>query len=363
MLNNENNNPQEEKLNLNLFLGIAIISILIILGSVIGNFGNKPLSNEISTWGTFGDFIGGTLNPILAFLSLIALLYTIKIQSKELALSTKELHEAQKATRDSATALEEQSKSIKLQNFENTFFSMLDLHNKIVDNIKVKKGLTLNNRFPTVFNGSHDMESIQGRDAIKDIYTKTDNYMKSNIHQMMRFNKSYDTAHEAYQSYIGHYFGNIYQILKFISKSNEIEDKRKYSDLFRAQFSSEELKLLFYHCSGEIGSKKFKNYIEEFEFFEHLPIEKNNRNYELILLRDFYDLKAFGKNTKKIEDFKIEKNKSFFNHLETKHETVESLKEIAIACFKRKMYKESISFINEIKKHPKKHLITLKMIY
>ena len=73
--------------------------------------------------------MGGTLNPLLAFLSLIALLTTIKIQSKELRATTTEMN-------NSSTALQEQSQSIKLQNFENTFFKMIDVHNSIISEFK-----------------------------------------------------------------------------------------------------------------------------------------------------------------------------------------------------------------------------------
>lgn len=44
----------------------------------------------IGAWGPVGDFFGGMLNPILAFASFIALLYTIRIQSEELRLTREE---------------------------------------------------------------------------------------------------------------------------------------------------------------------------------------------------------------------------------------------------------------------------------
>jgi uncharacterized membrane protein len=49
------------------------------------------LSNKHDVWGTFGDFIGGTLNPILSFFALIALLLTIILQSRELEATREEL--------------------------------------------------------------------------------------------------------------------------------------------------------------------------------------------------------------------------------------------------------------------------------
>jgi len=39
-------------------------------------------------WGTFGDFIGGISNPLLSFLTIVLLLYSLRLQAKELKEST-----------------------------------------------------------------------------------------------------------------------------------------------------------------------------------------------------------------------------------------------------------------------------------
>jgi hypothetical protein len=55
-----------------------------------------PISNDTAEWAQFGDFIGGTLNPLLSFLALIAILITFKGQILELNQSHKELAKANK---------------------------------------------------------------------------------------------------------------------------------------------------------------------------------------------------------------------------------------------------------------------------
>ncbi len=71
------------------------------------------LTTEHERWGTFGDFFGGTLNPLLSFLGLLALLLTIVLQNRQIEISSNELELSRKeleATRDelrrSATAQE-----------------------------------------------------------------------------------------------------------------------------------------------------------------------------------------------------------------------------------------------------------------
>lgn len=60
------------------------------------------ISDSIEHWGQMGDFFGGMLNPVLAFASFIALLYTIKLQSREMAETREELKQARIAQQSAA---------------------------------------------------------------------------------------------------------------------------------------------------------------------------------------------------------------------------------------------------------------------
>jgi hypothetical protein len=55
-----------------LILPLPIIIALICLGVYIFNFPGG-LSGNQADWGTFGDFMGGVLNPIVSLVTLIAL--------------------------------------------------------------------------------------------------------------------------------------------------------------------------------------------------------------------------------------------------------------------------------------------------
>ena len=103
---------------------VALATSILIYRSQFG--GDLALSH--SRWGEFGDFLGGTLNPIFALLGLMALLLTIALQSRELRNSTRELA-------NSVRALDEQCASLQLQNFERTFFEMVRLHNDIISDL------------------------------------------------------------------------------------------------------------------------------------------------------------------------------------------------------------------------------------
>lgn len=65
------------KLIIRFAIGLAIICLLPVVFYCI-NFGDHPISDNPADWGTFGDYLGGTLNPILALIGLfitVALAY------------------------------------------------------------------------------------------------------------------------------------------------------------------------------------------------------------------------------------------------------------------------------------------------
>jgi hypothetical protein len=96
---------------------LVLVAVLVVVYIALVVCYNPTGKDEL---GTLGDFVGGILNPILAFASFVALLYTIKLQVDELKLTRDELSQSRKAQQDSANTLGQ-------QRFEMTFFSLLDI--------------------------------------------------------------------------------------------------------------------------------------------------------------------------------------------------------------------------------------------
>lgn len=76
-----------KKYDINSVLCITFIASIVSMVTVIAlykyNF-RGDFSEENAVWGTFGDYVGGTLNPILSFITLITIIITIHLQHKEL---------------------------------------------------------------------------------------------------------------------------------------------------------------------------------------------------------------------------------------------------------------------------------------
>lgn len=83
--------------------------------------GPQGVSTTSTDWGTFGDFVSGIAGTIIALATLIALAVTLHLQAKEMA-----------AARD---LLARQSYALSKQNFENTFFRILEFINAIAERV------------------------------------------------------------------------------------------------------------------------------------------------------------------------------------------------------------------------------------
>jgi hypothetical protein len=88
-------------------LGVAITLALVVAGVYFAKFGGG-LNSDQQVWGQFGDYVGGLLNPVFAFLALIGFLATLIIQTQELDLTRKELKKSSEALKSQHEATSRQ---------------------------------------------------------------------------------------------------------------------------------------------------------------------------------------------------------------------------------------------------------------
>lgn len=279
MFTESDENKRSLSLNKVLFkvLSFAVLSagLLLLINLALISFTDRG--------GVFGDFLGGVLNPILTFFTLFGLIATIVIQRQELRLAR---HEYEKT-----------ADALSTQAIETTFFNILDLHHKIVDNLKVDleelsyrseaekalKGITasiINSQLGV--SASSKKSKVEGRAVFEEILAFLSIEAKTPEDALER----YKNIQKHHNHILGHYFRNLYQALKIIDGYEEnkltYEEKRKYSSILRAQLSTKELALLFVNClDGVSDSGQFKNLLVEFQMLEHLPIQKGKNGYSL----------------------------------------------------------------------------------
>jgi len=221
-------------------------------------------------WGQIGDFVGGMLNPILSFVALMAVILNLTMQRKELEMARQDALE-------NLTIQNGQSQIFEKQNFESVFFRLLDIHSR----------LSASARIEIYERGSSQV--YLGLDAFKKMelyylppndsgYYHGDEYraaIKRGADQMMK-----DNSED-----LGHYFRNIYQILKYIdgfghdvlrargsflrvrNAVRNYNSQRTYANMLRAQLSSSEVSAIYMNCLTKDG-EGLKYYVEKFSFLK-----------------------------------------------------------------------------------------------
>lgn len=246
---------------------IAAIALLLVIGVYIYQF-DLPLG-DTDKFGTFGDYFGGTLNPIFGFLTFIGLLLTIWLQQKSLEVQRKELNASTQELAKSTKALEIQNATMLTQNFEGTFFKMLDRHTQLLQNFKV--------------------DDVSGVMAIEKMFRLMD---------LVRYDaaspkEAYEVMYGVHEQVLGPYFRNLYHTVKLIDenkclKSNE---KYKYANILRAQLSSYEVALIFYNCVSSVG-QGFHSLVVKYRFLKHMDASLLIKS-EWAENKNFYPEKAY----------------------------------------------------------------------
>lgn len=275
----EPNKSDEDRIKIRWFPLVILIIIVIVLCLAYCITIIKCIE-EWTTRGQFGDLFGG-LNTLFSGLAFSALIYAIYLQHKELKLQRLELKQTREELKGQKLQLEAQNKTMQKQNFENTFFELLHLHSELVRSIELlsrKRGENI---------------VTKGRNCFEYFYKRfCDNFpvFRDTSDKLEQITRTNHKLFEEHQADLGHYFRNLYNIIKFV-KNSSVEDKRLYTNLIRAQLSSFELALLFYNCLGDIGREKFKPLVEEFVLLKNMPdgilIDSSHK--------EFYDERAFGK--------------------------------------------------------------------
>lgn len=242
---------------------ISLISLFMFYAFAydVNKYQYSPHQDQMAALGQFGDFLGGTLNPFLALLTVIGLCYTIHLQRVQ-------LHDAQEQNKIT-------TKQLYLQQFESTFFNLLDLHSKITDNLTINTSI-LTNLFGKGYYKRTKLALIQDQYKSKDVFLIIYYVITDFIGGAT--NKSTNRYKEIQQSHneiLGHYFRNLYHILKTIHESAIDEtQKKKYSNILRAQISTYELAILLINCIKDtVDNGEFRDLLVKYEFLEHIPFE------------------------------------------------------------------------------------------
>jgi hypothetical protein len=255
-----NNNEDEDS------DGFAVLVKLLVGASVLYVIYGVLVIAIGDTWehrGQFGDLFGG-INALFTAFAFGGLIYTAFLQRKELGYQREELKQTREELAGQREQLRLQNETFRLQSFENTFFQLLTLHHQIVEALVLER------------DRHGQSEEYRGRYAFEEFYrlisislSGVTNPPRSEA-AWSEIDQKYRDVYDKHQASFGHYFRNLYHIIKFVDQSS-VPDKRRYASFARAQLSSYELVCLFYNCLSQNGVDKFKPLVEKYALLKNMP--------------------------------------------------------------------------------------------
>lgn len=246
--------------------------------------GHSVRASLIEHLGTFGDFFGGTLTPILTFVSIVLLLMTIRqTQSanklsgemldqarEQLDITAKEFELARIEHKRTANALHEQERTQRIQQFDSIFFSLYD---RLMDDQATLEKI-MEQKFNISLKGrSEDMQDFF-RKIFQDEY-KLDRYFIS-IYQLLRRVKEFNLYTPSFSDEMSDF--EVAKETSACEKDNYFFQK-SYCNILRSGLHNNTLFVLFANCSSHNsfsrrvgGYAVYREMLKKFNFFEHLDI-------------------------------------------------------------------------------------------
>ncbi len=266
------------------FIGLLMIVLGAIFFIVFGDWEFSFTLSEEKV-GQFGDFVGGVVGTILAFVGVILYYIALTEQRKDININritlltqvkaldqqieefkaqTEELQETRKVYEEQTNLYREQTnyyqqqvkelkiqtKTSSLQHFNSEFYSLLN----VFINIKNKCESLINNILETLHkNRQHykDEEICNNLSWIIKEYT----------------NLYYDNSKS-----LSIYFKTLYRLLKMIDDSIiESDHKQRYAKTLRSQLSENELLIIYYDYYSVLG-EKVKILANKYKLLKHLNL-------------------------------------------------------------------------------------------
>ena len=194
------------------------------------------------------------------------------------------------------------------QSIESTFFSALELHHKIADGLSFERDRIFPSNYDIAAGIHHWVGKPQperapparGRQVFVEVIKSISG--SGNESSCEALIGKYRVLQNEHNYVLGHYFRNLYQILKLVDGDEALDTvgKQKYLSILRAQLSSDELALLLVNCVDKmVDDGEFRTLVVRYRMLEHIPLERQGSNYlytgqsENVVLADEESIKQF----------------------------------------------------------------------
>lgn len=246
-----------------LFLAFPATVATFAMGLFIYKFHGRSLSTETGDWGTFGDFLGGIVNPIAGLVTIVLLVLTLRSQQDE---------------------LEEQRRQLAKQAFDQSFFGWTSSYRELIAELQHGAG----NEDDPRKEGVVALDAIIRGCALNDFQTKTliEQYQAATKAEQDRLRSEqkieaadrWKRVFSSNEPQLGALVRTLYSLLRWIDSHPNVSWAEKWDavSILRARLSGPELRAIFFNGFLPEG-RKFNEYVRRYALLDNLPLVGHNR--------------------------------------------------------------------------------------
>jgi hypothetical protein len=228
---------------------------LLLIGLYVYQF-RGGLSARPEDWGVFGDYLGGVLNPILAFATFMVVLVSLYENRAQAA---------------------DERRARGLDTVVSVFTGLLDRIAEVVRDLRYERtrvtpvGLAA---------ATASVEEVRGREVFRYLFVEAlkapyaHDRRASQAADIERYVELAKKLDEDWGHEVGVYFRLLNHLFTFVDTADlPFQERTRLANFARAQLSSYELSLLFYNGLWGEGRATFKPLAEKYGLFKHLHAE------------------------------------------------------------------------------------------
>ncbi|WP_339812799.1 putative phage abortive infection protein [uncultured Imperialibacter sp.] len=240
------------------FLGasaaLAVLAGFGIIYYVFNNVKNLNLAVEgdITTLSMLGEFIGGSVGTMWSLAGVIFFYLALIYQRRELELQREELLESRKI-------MDKQSKTLQTQQFENTFFQLLEFHLNAAKRIETQDGA---NGFDKMY--------VDFKKALTATKRKRKTTGSSQNLDSQSFETSFRLVYDSYRNTLSHYMESYKALLFLVDEKSS--DPVFYVNIIKPHLTEQEVLMQFYYLLLYDKNERFKTVVENYGLFQRLNI-------------------------------------------------------------------------------------------
>jgi uncharacterized membrane protein len=246
------------------FAAWPAIVAMIAVGAYIANFFDRPISSETGDWGTFGDFLGGIVNPVTGLVTIVLLVLTLRSQQDE---------------------LEEQRRQLAKQAFEQSFFGWTSSYRELISGLQFGSGTELDPRLTGVI-ALHEILRLgraPSNEETHSLITKMQSVDATEQEEIRATHRSstvawWERCFVSNEPQLGALIRTLYSLLRWVDSHPNVSWVEKWDavSIIRARLSGPELRVIYFNGFLHDG-KKFNAYVQRYALLDNLPLSGHNR--------------------------------------------------------------------------------------